>query len=120
MFDPKSDGQIIVDTTSGLAGGHELLVREYDAVNDLVWVDNSSGLSWAVNGRGYFQGADLRKLLSDGGDVTVLTFATTPVPTPPPSPTPAPDSRLVQAAALVHQADALMQELAHDNHLTGA
>jgi hypothetical protein len=117
MFDPKSDGQIVVDTASGLAGGHELMVREYDAVNDLVWVDNSWGLSWGVNGRGYFAGADLRKLLSDGGDVTVLAFTTTPAPTPPPSPTPAPDPRLVEALPLLAKGVGLMQAWAHDNNI---
>ena len=36
-----------------------------------------------------------------------------PVPTPPPSPAPAPDPRVAKAAALVHEADALMQQLAN-------
>lgn len=101
MFDPQADGRIVVDKVSGLAGGHELMIREYDAVKDVAWVDNSWGLSWGVNGRGYFTGSDLRTLLSDGGDVTVLAFTTAPVPTPPPSPTPSPapglDPHLVQA-----------------------
>lgn len=119
MFDPKPDGQIVVDKTSGLAGGHELMVRQYDADTDRVWVDNSWGLSWGVNGRGYFNGADLRTLLSDGGDVTVPAFATAPVPSPPPSPTPSPvpavDPRLVQVLDLIQQEQALMNAWAHDN-----
>lgn len=44
-----------------------------------------------------------------------------PVPSPPPAPTPSPapavDPRLVQAAALMKQADALMGEWAHDNNV---
>lgn len=117
MFDPAADGQITVDTSSGLAGGHELVVREYDAVNDIAWVDNSWGASWGVNGRGYFKGADLRALLAAGGDVTVLAFAATPAPepTPPPSPTPAPDPRLAEAAALAQQLNTLMQPWAPKN-----
>lgn len=117
MFDPQADGQIAVDKTSGLAGGHELMIREYDAVKDVAWVDNSWGLSWGVNGRGYFKGADLRALLADGGDVTVLTFVKDPVPTPPspPAPSPAPglDPRLVQVAML-------MDEWAKDNNVSTA
>ena len=119
MFTPQSDGRITVDTASALAGGHELLVREYDAVGDRVWVDNSWGLSWGVRGRGYFNGADLRTLLADGGDVTVLAFTTGPAPTPPPSPAPATDPRLARAAALVQEADGLMQALVHET-ITGA
>jgi hypothetical protein len=114
MFNPEDDGRIPVDAKSGLAGGHELLVREYDAPNDRVWADNSWGLSWGVKGRGYLNGADLRALLSDGGDVTVLAFTTGPVPTPPPSPAPATDPRLARAAALVQEANGLMQALVHD------
>jgi hypothetical protein len=120
MFDPKSDGQIVVVTSSGLAGGHELLIREYDAVNDCVWADNSWGVSWGVQGRGYLRGADLRALLSDGGDVTVLAFAAAPVPSPPPSPTPAADPRLVQAVPFLTKGMALVEEWAHDNNVTGA
>jgi hypothetical protein len=120
MFDPKPDGQIVVDKTSGLAGGHELLIREYDADRDIAWADNSWGRSWGINGRGYFKGAHLRMLLSDGGDVTVLAF--TPAPSPPPSPTPSPapavDPRLVQTAALLKQTNELMQEWARDNNAT--
>lgn len=39
----------------------------------------------------------------------------TPVPSPPPAPTPATDPRLVQVAALIHEADGLMQAVVHDN-----
>ena len=42
----------------------------------------------------------------------------TPVPTPPPSPAPTPDPRVAQAAALVHEADALMQQLANGDDTT--
>jgi hypothetical protein len=120
MFNPKPDGQIVVDKASGLAGGHELMIREYDAVNDIVWADNSWGPSWGVAGRAYFKGAHLRTLLSDGGDVTVLAFTTTPAPTPLPSPAPAPDPRLVEAAVVARQLDGLMQAWALDNNATGA
>lgn len=64
------------------------------------------------------EGVDLAALAADYTALTGKPFPAvvptpTPVPTPPPSPTPAPDPRVAQAAALVHEADALMQELAN-------
>lgn len=95
MFEPKSDGQIVVDTTSGLAGGHEMVVREFDLLHDEVWPDNSWDTSWGLQGRGYFKGADLRVLLSQGGDVLVPSFTAVPQPTPTPT---APTGAQVAAA----------------------
>ena len=65
-----------------MAGGHEYLVREFDAVNDRVWIDNSWGEGWGLNGRAYMTGADLAALLADGGDVTFPHLAGAP-PVPP-------------------------------------
>lgn len=76
MFKPDTDGMIQVRESSGLAGGHELMSREYDAVHDRVWIDNSWDLTWGVRGRGYIRGRDLRMLLADGGDVLVPKWAT--------------------------------------------
>jgi hypothetical protein len=44
QFNTNSDGRIIVNTSSGLAGGHELFVTGYDAQRGGVWVHNSWGL----------------------------------------------------------------------------
>lgn len=74
MSDPEPDGRIRVRTSSGLAGGHELLVDELEAEAGValrVWVTNSWGEGWGVNGRAYLTGVDLAALLADDGDVTV-------------------------------------------------
>lgn len=112
MFDPQADGTITVDRSSGVAGGHELVVAGWDGTR--FRLDNSWGASWGDAGSGYVSEADMQWLLSQDGDVTVPQFATVPapVPTPPPSPTPAPDPaldpRLVEVLGL-------MQAWAHDN-----
>lgn len=110
MFDPRADGTVVVDQSSGVAGGHELVVSGWDGTR--FRLDNSWGTSWGDHGSGYVAEADMQWLLSQDGDVTVPQYATAPVPTPPPAPTPAPapvpDPRLVQARAL-------MDEWAHDN-----
>ena len=87
MFDPKPDGEIVVDPTSGVAGGHEYLVRQFDADNDRVWIDNSWGESWGLDGRAWISGAGMTTLLKAQGDVTVphlVGAAPTPTPTPTP------------------------------------
>jgi hypothetical protein len=92
MFATQPDGRIIVDPSSGEAGGHEYVSRQYDLANDRVWIDNTWGEGgFGVGGRGYFQGADLVKLLKAQGDVTVphLVGSAVPVPPAPPQP-PAP------------------------------
>lgn len=108
MFDPKSDGTVVVDQSSGVAGGHELVVSAWDGSR--FRLDNSWGASWGDAGSGWVSEADMRWLLSQDGDVTVPQFVTapTPVPSPPPSPAPSADPRLVQALDL-------MQAWAHDN-----
>lgn len=85
MFDPKGDGQIVVDTTSGLAGGHELELDTYDASTGEYKVPNSWDTSWGVDGCGYFTTAALTTLLAQQGDVTVPQFVSAPTPTPVPS-----------------------------------
>jgi hypothetical protein len=88
MFETAADGKITVDTSSGLAGGHQIFSRQYDADNDRVWVDNSWGPDdFGLDGRGYFTGTDLTKLLKSDGDVTVPHLvAAAPVPPAPPAP----------------------------------
>ncbi|MGW1497593.1 C1 family peptidase [Streptomyces mirabilis] len=84
MFDTATDGRILVDRSSGIAGGHELELSKYDASTGEYWVPNSWNTSWGSAGWGYFTAADLAWLLSQQGDVTVpaLTAAPTPTPTP--------------------------------------
>ena len=87
MFDPRSDGQIVVDQKSGLAGGHELELTAFDAATGEYEVPNSWSESWGHAGYGYFTTASLVSLLSDQGDVTVPVWAAAPQPAPGPAPT---------------------------------
>lgn len=118
MFDTTTDGYVIVDRNSPVAGGHEYVISAYDAAKQVFRLDNSWSESWGVRGSGWYKQADLQWLLAQDGDVTVPAWAAAPAPSPPPSPTPSTDPRLVQATALIQQADALMQAWAHGNNIT--
>ena len=115
MFDVSANGHVNVDRTSQVAGGHEYVISAYDTSTRLFRMDNSWGESWGARGSAWLTEADMQWLLSQQGDVTVPVWVTAPVPTPPPSPAPATDPRLARAAALVQEADGLMQALVHDN-----
>jgi hypothetical protein len=117
MFEVDPDGFVIVDRKSQVAGGHEYVISAYNADQLAFRLDNSWG-EWGLRGSAWITQANLAWLLAQQGDVTVPVWAT--VPTPPPSPAPATDPRLARAAALVQEADGLMQALAHDNTSTGA
>jgi hypothetical protein len=85
MFDPKADGQIVVDTASGLAGGHELELTAFDASVGEYEVPNSWAQSWGKDGCGYFTTAALTELLSLQGDITVPALTAAPGPGPAPA-----------------------------------
>lgn len=85
MFDVASDGRILLDKKSGVAGGHELELPRFDATLGEYWVPNSWAESWGDAGWAYLTAADLTWLLSQQGDVTVPAFAAAPTPTPAPS-----------------------------------
>jgi len=74
MFDPAADGRLTVDPESGVAGGHEVEIAQYDATHGEYWITNSWGASWGNRGRAYLAAADLRWLLSQHGDVTIPTW----------------------------------------------
>lgn len=88
MFEPHSDGGIPVSLSSGLAGGHEVVVDQLEVVDqgdhDRYWITNSWSTSWGQQGRAFFTGKDIRTLLSRDGDVTVPLVAVSPVPPPTP------------------------------------
>lgn len=109
MFQVGSDGFVIVDSTSAVAGGHEYVLSAFDADRLAFRLDNSWGDGWGLRGSAWLTEADVQWLLSQQGDVTVPVWTT--VPTPPPSPAPATDPRLVRVAVL-------MQEWALDNHVS--
>jgi hypothetical protein len=81
MFTTDSAGKIIVDKTSGVAGGHELEVLGFNVDTGLYEVPNSWGVDgFGIDGTGFMSTANMSYLLSQQGDVTVPSFAAAPVP----------------------------------------
>lgn len=80
MFEPKSDGTLQVDRTSGVAGGHELVVAGWDGAR--FRLDNSWDITWGDKGSCYVSEADMAWLLAQQGDVTVPVYAAAPTPAP--------------------------------------
>lgn len=116
MFDvDAATGFVEVDRKSQVAGGHEYVLSAYDATRQAFRIDNSWGESWGARGSAWFAQADMQWLLSQQGDVTVPVWATVPTPPPVPAP-PTVDPRLAQAAALVKQADSLMETLVNGSN----
>jgi hypothetical protein len=76
MFDTDGDGRIPVVRASGVAGGHEIELNQYDASTGDYWITNSWGTGWGIDGSAYFTTPDLRWLLSQQGDVTVPAWTT--------------------------------------------
>jgi hypothetical protein len=90
MFDPGPGGLLIVNTASGLAGGHELCVDEFrlpvGSTPAMVGGPNSWGTGWGNNGRWLMKTSDWQELLSRDGDVTAFVPLDEPAPTPTPIP----------------------------------
>jgi hypothetical protein len=85
QFTPDSDGRLHI--TGAVAGGHEYLMRKLDVENRRVWMDQSWGSEWGVDGRAYFTYDDFEELLIGAqGDCTVFTPISVPAPTPIPTP----------------------------------
>ncbi|MFT4010135.1 MAG: hypothetical protein QM655_08845 [Nocardioidaceae bacterium] len=93
MFHPAADGKQAI--TGSVAGGHEYVLDEIDVSKQRVWMQNSWGQSWGLQGRAYFTWDDMRKLLAASGDCTVFAPLTAPPPPPPP---PDPEAEFVAAA----------------------
>jgi hypothetical protein len=108
MFEPGSTGELTVDTNSGVAGGHELCVDEYQpAIGTgpaLIGGPNSWGTGWGDGGRWYMTVEDWGRLLADDGDVTAFVPATQPAPTPTPTPAPSDDADATLWTATKHWA----------------
>ncbi|HTI26200.1 MAG TPA: hypothetical protein VL652_34745 [Kutzneria sp.] len=100
MFDPDPDGRLRI--TGPVVGGHEFVVDEVDADAGRVWLTNSWGAGWGIQGRAYLTFADFGALLADQGDVTIFTPLTQPAPQPTPAPVPPapadPDAALAAVA----------------------
>jgi len=86
MFETDNNGFIRVDPNSGVAGGHEILVRgstianadELDAAGNYISGDNSWGEGWGIDlglggGSWHMHTSDFNLLLQDYGDVTTAT-----------------------------------------------
>ena len=86
MFTPGPDGLLTVDFASGVAGGHEYDVDEYDEVRGWVGMTNSWAESWGLKGRAYMEVEAFGRLLDQQGDVIVLLPLTQPAPIPSPAP----------------------------------
>ncbi len=93
MFEAPQSGLIEVDITSGLAGGHELVVDEVVAADApgngtgvlLVGGDNSWSNTWGNEGRWYLRAADWWRLRKNQGDVYFWTPKSQPAPKPTPT-----------------------------------
>lgn len=102
MFDAPSSGLLTVNMSSGLAGGHELVVDEVVEAGEpgngtgelLVGGDNSWGTDWGFQGRWYLKASDWWALRKQQGDVYFWTPVAQPAPqpTPPPGPPVDPDN----------------------------
>lgn len=75
MFKVDARGYLIVDRSSGDAGGHAYEVVWYDEDDDDYLILNSWGRGWGRNGRAKVRGADMRWLLEErqGEACTVRT-----------------------------------------------
>lgn len=88
MFEPDADGRLHI--TGDPQGGHEYVLDEVDMENERIWMQNSWGPYWGIEGRAYFTFDDYATLLADYGDVTIFVPITEPAPEPTPQPTPEP------------------------------
>lgn len=86
MFDVDKKGYISVITSSGEAGGHELVLSGYDPENDEWTMDNSWDSDWGQDGSAKIKGVQLTWLLSRDGDITLPTWTTSVPPQPVPDP----------------------------------
>lgn len=99
MFTPGPGGHLVVDPSSGVVGGHELVISGYDPASDTWAVDNSWGPSWGNYGSCLVSGPDMAYLLSRDGDITVPVLAAVPPPVPPAPPAPVVGDRDLWAAS---------------------
>jgi len=87
MFDLDASGYLVVKKSSGLAGGHELLITGWDKTSDVYVVTNSWGTGWGNQGTCRVKAKDMTTLLAQDGDLTQPVPVNAPVP---PDPTPVP------------------------------
>lgn len=98
MFYPDRDGRVRI--TGKEEGGHEYALDAIDVEDRRVWIRNSWGPEWGIEGRAWLAWDDLGQLLEDFGDCTVLVPRSEPPPQPEPAPDPKPAADRALAEAL--------------------
>lgn len=91
---PEASGLVRIGNNAYVRGGHEVCADEITTIGntEVIGFTNSWGPDWGKNGKFYVTFADMERLLSEDGDVTVpVAPAVIPVPVPVPvPPTPSP------------------------------
>lgn len=82
------DGNGLVTPTGAVLGGHEWLMREYDADRDWWTADNSWSADWGIDGSFRMTSKTLAYLLAQQGDATPFVPLSAPAPQPAPRPEP--------------------------------
>lgn len=81
MEQPDSTGNITLDKSSGLAGGHEYVISAWDG-GSKYRMDNSWNTSWGVKGSAYLDVTALEELFDEGAGFMLPGWAVTPNPSP--------------------------------------
>lgn len=68
MFDPNDKYFIPVNESSGVAGGHALVIQGINVDHEYAIMTNSWGTGWGDRGRAKLRFDDLKKLLGDWGE----------------------------------------------------
>lgn len=92
FFEPDRFGEVRIEKTARVVGGHEVVLDGYTASQGQFHFTNSWGEGWGQAGRFSMAGEIFERLLDEHGDVTVFTPRTLPAPVPdpePPAPAPA-------------------------------
>lgn len=75
MFNPDADGRL--HPTGGVAGGHAILAHKVQIPNGTtrpdgrIWLHNSWGAGWGLNGDAYLTFADMATLLAAQGEACI-------------------------------------------------
>jgi hypothetical protein len=82
MYDLDAHDCLVIDTSSGEAGGHEMEISGWDSDTGLYKIPQSWGESFGDHGWIYVKEPDLVTLLGMQGDITQPVWATVPKPVP--------------------------------------